>query len=103
MQPDVKTNKSRLLRRKSPPRSDFFLCAEKRWVDQRFLNPSQEAYTAQALRDGGFVIGGDASGAQTGRMSAARWTASYEQLKSLNILDGPLDPSTTFDLKFAQE
>jgi NitT/TauT family transport system substrate-binding protein len=67
------------------------------------LNPAQEAYTAQALRDGGFVSGGDASGAQTGRMAAARWTAGYEQLKSLNILDGPLDPSTTYDLKFAQE
>ncbi len=66
------------------------------------LNPAQETYTAQALRDGGFVNGGDASGSQTGRMSAARWTASYEQLKSLNILDGPLDPSTAYDLKFAQ-
>jgi NitT/TauT family transport system substrate-binding protein len=66
------------------------------------LNPAQEAYTAQALRDGGFVSGGDASGAQTGRMSAARWTAGYEQLKSLNILEGPLDPSTAYDLKFAQ-
>ena len=66
------------------------------------LNPAQEAYTAQALLDGGFVSGGDASGAQTGRMSAARWKASYEQLMSLNILDGPLDPSTAYDLKFAQ-
>jgi NitT/TauT family transport system substrate-binding protein len=66
------------------------------------LNPAQEAYTAEALRDGGFVNGGDASGEQTGRMTAARWQASYEQLKALGILQGPLDPTTAYSLKFAQ-
>lgn len=66
------------------------------------LNPAQEAYTAQALRDGGFVTGTDATGAQTGRMTAVRWTAGYEQLKALNILEGPLDPATAFSLQFAQ-
>jgi NitT/TauT family transport system substrate-binding protein len=66
------------------------------------LNPAQEAYTAQALRDGGFITGGDPTGAQTGRMTPTRWTAGYEQLKSLNILEGPLDPSTTYSLQFAQ-
>jgi NitT/TauT family transport system substrate-binding protein len=62
------------------------------------LNPAQEAYTAQTLRDGGFVTGGD--GAQTGHMTAARWQASYEQLKSLGILHGPLDPTTAYSLQF---
>ncbi len=66
------------------------------------LNPAQEAYTAQALRDGGFITGGDATGAQTGRMTAARWTAGYEQLKSLGILEGPLDPATAYSLQFAK-
>jgi NitT/TauT family transport system substrate-binding protein len=66
------------------------------------LNPQQESFTAQELRDGGFVNGGDASGAQTGRMTTARWTAEYEQLKSLNILEGPLDPATAYSLQFAQ-
>jgi NitT/TauT family transport system substrate-binding protein len=66
------------------------------------LNPAQEAYTAQALRDGGFITGGDATGAQTGRMTAARWTAGYEQLKSLGILEGQVDPATTYSLQFAQ-
>jgi NitT/TauT family transport system substrate-binding protein len=66
------------------------------------LNPAQEAYTAQALRDGGFVNGGDATGALTGRMTAARWNAGYDQLKSLGILEGPLDPSTAYSLQFAQ-
>ena len=66
------------------------------------LNAEQEAYTAQALRDGGFVTGGDPTGAQTGRMNAARWTAGYEQLKSLGILQGPLDPTTAYSLNFAQ-
>jgi len=66
------------------------------------LNPAQEAYTAKALRDGGFVTGGDASGAQTGRMTAARWQTSYEQLKSLGILHGAIDPAQSYSLKFAQ-
>jgi NitT/TauT family transport system substrate-binding protein len=65
------------------------------------LNPAQEAYTAQALRDGGFVTGTDSSGDQTGHMAAARWQASYEQLKSLGILHGPVDPTTTYSLQFA--
>ncbi len=64
------------------------------------LNPAQESYTAQALRDGGFITGGDSSGAQTGRMTAARWQTSYEQLKSLGILHGPIDPTTAYSLKF---
>ncbi|HVZ83252.1 MAG TPA: ABC transporter substrate-binding protein [Terracidiphilus sp.] len=66
------------------------------------LNPQQEAYTAQALKDGGFVTGGDASGAQIGKMAAARWQTGYEQLKSLGILHGALDPATAYSLKFAQ-
>jgi NitT/TauT family transport system substrate-binding protein len=66
------------------------------------LNPAQVAYTAEALRDVGFINGGDISGAQAGRMTAARWTAGYEQLKSLDILDGPLDPLTAYSLQFAQ-
>lgn len=64
------------------------------------LNPAQEAYTAQALRDGGFVTGSDPAGAQTGHMTAARWQSNYEQLKSLGILHSPLDPSTAFTSNF---
>ncbi|HEY6488216.1 MAG: ABC transporter substrate-binding protein [Terracidiphilus sp.] len=66
------------------------------------LNPAQEAYTAQALREGSFVTGGDASGAQTGRMTAARWQTSYEQLKSLGILHAAIDPTASYALQFAQ-
>jgi NitT/TauT family transport system substrate-binding protein len=69
------------------------------------LNPAQEAYTAQALRDGGFITG-DANGVtgdQTGQMTAARWQASYDQLKSLGILAGPFDPGTAYSLKFLAE
>jgi NitT/TauT family transport system substrate-binding protein len=64
------------------------------------LNPAQEEYTTQALRDGGFITGGDPTGAQTGRMTAAQWQASYEQLKSLGILHGPVDPAVAYSLKF---
>ena len=66
------------------------------------LNPAQEAYTAQALSDGGFVTGGDPTGAQVGRMTAERWQSGYEQLKSLGILHATFDPTTAYALKFAQ-
>jgi len=66
------------------------------------LNPAQEAFTAQALHDGGFVTGDDASGAQIGRMDAARWQTSYDQLKSLGILQGPVSLTSTYSLQFAQ-
>jgi NitT/TauT family transport system substrate-binding protein len=66
------------------------------------LNPAQETYTAQALRDGGFVTGADMSGAEVGQMDAERWQAGYDQLKSLGILHAELDPKTAYSLKFAQ-
>jgi NitT/TauT family transport system substrate-binding protein len=63
------------------------------------LNPAQEAYSAQALRDGGFITGAY-PGEQTGHMTAARWQALYGQLKTLGILHGPVDPATTYSLTF---
>jgi NitT/TauT family transport system substrate-binding protein len=66
------------------------------------LNPAQEAYTAQALRDGHFVDGEDPSGTQVGRMTAERWQTGFDQLKSLGIVHANLDPTTVYALKFAQ-
>jgi hypothetical protein len=39
------------------------------------------------------------SNLQTGRMTAARWQQSYEQLKALSILHGPLDPTAAYTLQ----
>lgn len=64
------------------------------------LNPAQEAYTAQALRYGGFVNGGDTTGTLTGHMTAERWNTSYQQLKSLGILHGPIDLNAAYSLKY---
>jgi len=66
------------------------------------LNPAQETYTAQALVDGRFVTGDDPGGSEIGRMSAARWQAGYDQLKSLGILQGPVDLTSAYSLQFAQ-
>lgn len=66
------------------------------------LNPAEESFTAQALRDGQFITGSPSDPDQIGRMSAARWQTSYEQLKALGILEGPLDPTTAYSLKFVQ-
>jgi len=66
------------------------------------LNPAQEAYTAQALREGGFIAGNDSGQPQTGRMTAARWQTSHDQLKALGILHGPIDATTVYSLQFAR-
>ena len=63
------------------------------------LNPAQETYTAQALRDGGFVTGTEATSDQTGRMTPARWQATYDQLKSLGILHSPIEDDFEFRWK----
>jgi NitT/TauT family transport system substrate-binding protein len=66
------------------------------------LNPAQENFTSQALHDGDFINGGDATGAQTGRMTSERWQAMEQQLKSLGILHGPVNAADAYSLKFAQ-
>jgi len=66
------------------------------------LNPAEETYTAQALSVGGFITGNASGSDETGHMSAARWQTSFEQLKALGILEGALDPTTAYSLKFAQ-
>jgi NitT/TauT family transport system substrate-binding protein len=66
------------------------------------LNAAQVAYTAQALRDGGFITGGDQGDVQTGRMAASRWQTGFDQLNSLSILHGSIDPKASYALQFAQ-
>lgn len=52
------------------------------------MNPAQEAFTAEALRNGGFITGCDADGAEVDRMKAARWQAMEERLQPLGIIEG---------------
>ena len=64
------------------------------------LNPAQVAYTSQQLRDGAFITGNDAAGPQTGRMTDARWSAMYDQLKSLGMLNGAVELNQAYTLKY---
>lgn len=64
------------------------------------LNPDWMKFTVQALRDGKFVTGDDASGAQIGKMSADRWDTMYKQLVDLKVIEKPLDPTTAYTLQF---
>lgn len=68
------------------------------------MNPAQNSaqmqYTLQALKDGGFITGPDTSGAEIGKMTAARWAANNEQLTSLGVIRKPIDPATAYTLKF---
>jgi NitT/TauT family transport system substrate-binding protein len=65
------------------------------------LNPAQEAYTAKALNDGSFVAGDKADGSEIGVMKAARWQATYEQLKALGIVQTSFDAGNAYSLRFA--
>jgi len=63
-------------------------------------NPAQMAYTLQALKDGGFVTGPEASGAEIGKMTPARWAQTNEQLTAIGVIHKPIDPTTAYTLKF---
>ena len=63
-------------------------------------NPEQMQYTLQAMKDGGLITGPDASGAEIGKMTPARWAVTNEQLTALGVIRKPIDPSTAYALKF---
>lgn len=63
------------------------------------LDPQQMQFTWAALRQGHFVDGGDS--AHIGQMNAARWTAMYQQLSDLKLIQRPFDPASAYVLQFA--
>ncbi len=63
-------------------------------------NPDQMQFSINALKQGGFITGPDASGAEIGKMTAARWAATNEQLTSLQVIHKAIDPTTAYTLKF---
>lgn len=63
-------------------------------------NPGQIEFTIQALRDGGFITGADASGGGIGRMTAPRWAEMNEQLTSLGVIRKPIDAAAAYTLQF---
>ena len=63
-------------------------------------NPAQMEFTLHALKDGSFITGPDASGAEIGKMTPARWAATNEQLTTLGVIRKPIDPTTAYTLKF---
>lgn len=63
-------------------------------------NPAQMQYTLQALKDGSFITGPEASGTDIGKMTATRWAANNDQLTSLGVIRKPIDPTAAYTLKF---
>ena len=63
-------------------------------------NPAQMEYTLQALKDGRLITGPDASGAEIGKMTPARWASTNQQLTALGVIRKPIDPATAYTLKF---
>jgi NitT/TauT family transport system substrate-binding protein len=64
------------------------------------LNPAQEAYAAKALRDGGFISGGDSTANQPGSMTSERWRTEYDQLKELGVFTGDVEPSSSYAIQY---
>lgn len=64
------------------------------------LNPEWMHFSWQALHDGHFVTGNDASGAQLGEMTPERWNTMYTQLFDLKMIAKPFDPATAYTLQF---
>ena len=66
------------------------------------LNSEWMQFTWQALRDGHFVAGDAANGAQLGQMEAGRWATMYQQLLDLKVIGKPFDPATAYTLQFVE-
>jgi NitT/TauT family transport system substrate-binding protein len=62
------------------------------------MNKDQMQFTWQALKDGHFVTGADP--AQLGQFDPARWTAMYQLLLDLKVIQRPIDPATAYTLQF---
>ena len=67
------------------------------------LNPAMTAdqmqFTWAALKDGHFIYPAD-DPAKAGDMQAARWTAMYQLLSELKVIQHPLDPATAYTMQF---
>jgi NitT/TauT family transport system substrate-binding protein len=63
------------------------------------MTPEQMLFTWQALKDGHFISPVNEPG-KAGDLDAARWTAMYQQLSSLKVIEHPIDPSTAYTLQF---
>jgi NitT/TauT family transport system substrate-binding protein len=63
------------------------------------MTPEQMLFTWQALKDGHFISPVNEPG-KAGDLDAARWTAMYQQLSSLKVIQHPIDPSTAYTLQF---
>lgn len=66
------------------------------------LNPAMNTdlmtFSHDTLASGHFVEG--KNGVDTGKFDPARWTATYQQLSDLKIIEKPLDPTTAYTLRF---
>jgi NitT/TauT family transport system substrate-binding protein len=66
------------------------------------LTPDWMEFSWKAMRDGNFVTGQDASGAEIGQMDPMRWRTMYEQLLALQVITQKFDPSSAYTLQFVQ-
>ena len=64
------------------------------------LNPEWMAYSYAALKSGGFVTGGDASGAKVGQFDAGRWVTMYQQLLDLKVIEKAMEPGKAYTMEF---
>ena len=64
------------------------------------LSPDWVNYSYNALKTGRYVTGDDPSGIQTGHFDPARWTALYNQLLDLHVVQKPIDPGVAYSLQF---
>ena len=64
------------------------------------LNPEWMQYSYNALRNGQFITGADASGAGAGQFDAKRWQEMYEQLNALHVVKRPLDVNAAYTTQF---
>jgi NitT/TauT family transport system substrate-binding protein len=63
------------------------------------MTPDQMQFTWEALKDGHFIYPDDDQ-TRAGDMDPARWTAMYQQLSALKVIQRPIDPASAYTLQF---
>ena len=71
------------------------------------LNPAMNRdwmlYSYEALKKGNFITGPDTSVALVCRFDRARWSALYQQMRDLHVLNKAIDPSAAYTTQFSQD
>jgi NitT/TauT family transport system substrate-binding protein len=65
------------------------------------MDPGQMQFSIDTLKQGHFIDGDGTPDSHLGHFTAARWSATYQQLVDLHVVPNPINPADAYTLQFA--